>query len=602
MKIKTKHSLALLLIMLSFISHQVLSYISNNNRQDLFEIEKQGLYITGELASIQNSIYEMLTTFNLKSSYDGFVEKKSGLTESITEYFNSPGIKEFASNDKEFSEIFKRIQISWDIVFKELETVQQLIDRYISKDNYNNKGFMLLLYEEEGDDIFPTYSAVNSLRTRFNEVFTNEYRTLSEKFSAISKKTQRTDSNISLLITLLIALVVLTVILLITRGINNEIHKIEVGIFRMKEKNLADRIEIKSKSELARLGEDVNDFTDELGKSIQSIKTVIDGTFQVKETLVAQTSENSSAAEEMEKNISSIKKQIQSLSQTINQSSESTTKVLNDIALLSNKTDNQLTSFRDSGEIINGIINSIREVSNISTSKMEQAMTLVNTSKEGGAKITATVGSLTKIFNSINEINKMVSVIQSISAQTNLLAMNAAIEAAHAGEHGKGFSVVADEIRKLATASAANSSDITKNLKTITDSISEAHDFGEQTAKSFQNIQLEVENIHKSFEEITEATNQLNSESMKVSGAMELMMSESSEVSKFTAGINSNSQGVQQKLETIEQISTEVMGSISEITVGIGEIVQATNQSGEISGKIDQMSNRLEELAKQFVV
>jgi methyl-accepting chemotaxis protein len=82
--------------------------------------------------------------------------------------------------------------------------------------------------------------------------------------------------------------------------------------------------------------------------------------------------------------------------------------------------------------------------------------------------------------------------INGIASQTNLLAMNAAIEAAHAGEYGKGFSVVADEIRKLAEASAANSKAIKTNLAAIIAGIKNANEASARSSESFATVQREI--------------------------------------------------------------------------------------------------------------
>ena len=116
----------------------------------------------------------------------------------------------------------------------------------------------------------------------------------------------------------------------------------------------------------------------------------------------------------------------------------------------------------------------------------------------------------------IDGIRDITAVIQSIASRTNLLAMNAAIEAAHAGDAGRGFAVVADEIRKLAEASAKNSKEITGLLTGMITSIQAADDAGQETRSAFGTLEVRVKDVRQASEEILGSIRELEAGSQDI--------------------------------------------------------------------------------------
>ncbi len=188
-------------------------------------------------------------------------------------------------------------------------------------------------------------------------------------------------------------------------------------------------------------------------------------------------------------------------------------------------------------------------------------------------KIEETVGvfasKIERMGDQSEQIEKIIETIQNIAEQTNLLALNAAIEAARAGEHGRGFAVVADEVRKLAERSASATKQTSSLINKVQSDISEA-------SQSVRSIVEKVKDGTGLANSSGEAINKLLSSSQNVSGQIEMMAKANSAAVRIMSGL----------LGSIEKISAVVdqnMGATEELSAGVSHTVEMINNIAEIS-------------------
>ena len=175
----------------------------------------------------------------------------------------------------------------------------------------------------------------------------------------------------------------------------------------------------------------------------------------------------------------------------------------------------------------------------------------------------ATVRAIGNVNDSVRSIGQMIEVLNDVASRTNLLSMNAAIEAAHAGDSGRGFAVVASEVRRLAETSQENSTSISKTLQAIIEDISSTSEVSQKTGENIHTIIGYVKEVAESFRELTSSMNEMAAGSSQVSGSLEdlkVMAGEMKTSQHRMAEAVGKMQGV---IENINAISHENLESLN---------------------------------------
>ncbi len=294
--------------------------------------------------------------------------------------------------------------------------------------------------------------------------------------------------------------------------------------------DLRSRIDAPRDDEIGRISGGINVFADHLSGIIDGIKN----SSQVNISIEGKLSTSSRQAVDGIGHISlatqDIARQIDHLNDLVSRSDESVARIDQEIGRLNRRIEDQLAAVTESTASIEQMSGSLRSVAAITDARRVSGEGLVETAREGSDRVSRMTEMVQVLLTKVDEISDFVTIIKTIANQTNLLAMNAAIEAAHAGDAGRGFSVVAEEIRRLAEESSVQSSSTATRIKEIVQAVRETSTTTTETEQTFRDMESEIRTVVDSLGEIAAGTAELSTGSSEVMKAMEVLQGVSADV------------------------------------------------------------------------
>jgi len=388
---------------------------------------------------------------------------------------------------------------------------------------------------------------------------------------------------LALVIIIVVAIIVFFVLSRVIRPITqvaNTLQDIAQG-----EGDLTHTIPENGNDEIADLSRYFNQTLFKIRNLVTSIKKEALMLSGIGTELASNMNETAAAVNEITANIQSIKGRVINQSASVSQTHATMEQVVGNINKLNSHVENQSSHVSQASAAIEQMVANISSVTDSLIKNSANVISLKEASEIGRGglqEVSADIQEIAKESEGLMEIN---SVMENIASQTNLLSMNAAIEAAHAGEAGKGFAVVADEIRKLAESSSEQSKTIGLVLKKIKGSIDKITRSTENVLNKFEAIDSSVRVVTEQEENIRHAMEEQGEGSKQVLEGVGQLNGITRQVKDGSEEMHYGAKEVIQESDNLERVTQEITGGMNEMASGADQINVAVTHVNDISIK-----------------
>lgn len=417
--------------------------------------------------------------------------------------------------------------------------------------------------------------------------FMQESEVLSEYYRAL-----RSIFVIGMVLLVIFLTIAFIMALYIVKPLNTAMSTLE----NIGDGDLTVRLSVHGNDEITDIAEHFNETVTKIGAAIHSVGVNSGIMEEIGNDLASNMAQTASAVHEINANIDGVKQQALTQAASVTEMAATIEEIVHTIQQLNTSIETQASSVAQSSSLVEEMVANIASIGQ-TLGKADQAIRSLTTATGDGKATLITSNTVTqKIAEESGSLMEASSVIQHIASQTNLLAMNAAIEAAHAGEAGKGFAVVADEIRKLSEDSAMQGKAITTTLKTLSGEIETLSASSKTAEDKFNAIFTLANQVKEMSASLTAAMGEQEQGSREVLTAIKNINTVTTKVQSGSEEMLQGGKSIAEEMRKLDDLTRIITDSMNKMAVGA---LQINNAVQDVNGLTQKNKKSIENLAQE---
>ena len=514
MKLNGKFSFIILFTIFQAVILTLFSTINIGQIQRLKDYQIMEIKTESQLASIVDYLEKMdYWDFDISTAYSAFDEKKSAITESFNYLLENQVIDSFP---EDFKASLKQTKLTWQLLndsFGPVESILKNMEGITPNSSVNTsiKSFGIretaALYTQDADIAqllsltMDAHAQIKKIRLLYVSLMELNTKSLN-MIGKIVLDRETSFVLITIIFASITSVILACLIFIVTSKISKRIIKVRNVTSTLAEKDFTTSLKPEGSDEMHMLMNNINDMVQQLNTFFVLVKSTAKKALNSESIINESANSTAEASTQIDSNIDLMKKEFTELVQVINGALGVIAEMNLHVDTLVKSSNVQTEAIENSNSAVSEVVKTLDYMNKMAVERMESAQAMHSYVADGDEKITSTNEILGHVAEQLDEVYEVVTIINNVAEQTNLLSMNAAIESAHAGEAGKGFGVVAEEIRSLAEETSENADKISKVVNAIVEAVENANKSSQYAFKAFEKVSSHADQIVNSLQEL----------------------------------------------------------------------------------------------------